>query len=381
MIVGGGQAGLSVGYYLAKHGIPFVVLDENLRIGDSWRRRWDSLRLFTRAAHAGLPGMRFPGPAHAFPTKDQMADFLEAYAMHFDLPVKTGMRVYGTTRRDGCYLVDAGETRYDADHVVVATGGRQCPYLPSFGLELNPNTVQLHSSAYRNPRQLRQGDVLVVGAGNSGAEIAREIASHGHRVMLSGRDTGHIPINLDGVFGRRLVVPFFVGFVFPRLLTTDTAVGRKVRPLFLSRGSPLVRVKPRELARLGVERVPRTAAVMDGVPVLADGRVIDPANVIWCTGFRLDFSWIDLPANASRSEPAHERGVVKDAPGLYFVGLPFLYSLISELIKGVGRDAQYIADTIAARVKSGYADASPGHAPRRLVPGSTGGLTIPPARL
>lgn len=356
VIVGGGQAGLSVGYHLAKHGIPFVVLDENRRIGDSWRNRWDSLRLFTRAGHAGLHGMPFPAPEHSFPTKDQMADFLEAYAMHFELPVETGARVDGISRRDGRYVVRAGERRYEADHVVVATGGRRCPHIPPFADELDPGIVQLHSSAYRNPGQLRQGDVLVVGAGNSGAEIAREVASHGHRVVLSGRKTGHVPIDVDGFLGRRLLVPLFVGFLSPRILTTDTAIGRKLRPIFLSRGSPLVRVKPRALAKLGVERVPRTVAVEDGLPMLADGQLIDAANVIWCTGFGLDFTWINLPTIADRSEPRHERGVVGDAPGLYFVGLPFLYSLISELIRGVGKDAQYIADKVAARVNSGQRD-------------------------
>jgi putative flavoprotein involved in K+ transport len=357
VVIGGGQAGLSIGYHLAGRGIPFVIFDENLRIGDSWRNRWDSLRLFTRAGLAGLDGMPFPAPAHTFPSKDQMADFLESYATRFDLPVMSGVRVDGVSLRDGRYVVRAGDRRYEADNVVVATGGRRRPRIPAFAGDLDPGIVQFHSSAYRNPGQLRQGDTLVVGAGNSGAEIAREVAARGHCVVLSGSHTGHIPINVDGFFGRHLLVPFFVGVVFRRLLTTDTAIGRKVRPVFLSRGSPLVRVKPRDLVKVGVERGPRTAAVRDGLPVLADGRVIDPANVIWCTGFGLDFTWIDLPTIAGQSEPEHERGVVRDAAGLYFVGLPFLYSLISELIKGVGTDAQYIADRIAARVKSGRPDA------------------------
>jgi putative flavoprotein involved in K+ transport len=354
VVIGGGQAGLSIGYHLARRGVPCVILDANRRIGDSWRNRWDSLRLFTRADLAGLDGMSFPGAAHAFPTKNEMADFLEAYATRFDLPVRRGVHVDGVSREDGRYVVRAGDRRFEADNVVVATGGRRHPHVPSFAGGLSPSIVQLHSSAYQNPGQLRQGDVLVVGAGNSGAEIARDIVSHGgRRVLLSGRDTGHIPFNVDGFLGRHLLVPVFISLVSARLLTTDTAIGRKVRPVFLSRGAPLVRVKPRQLAALGVKRVPRTEAATDGLPALADGHVVDTPNVVWCTGFRLDFTWIDLPTIADQAEPRHQRGVVKSEPGLYFVGLPFQYSLASELIKGVGRDAQYIAGEIAARVKSG----------------------------
>ena len=264
VVIGGGQAGLSVGYHLAGHGIPFVILDGNRRVGDSWRNRWDSLRLFTRAGHARLHGMPFPAPVHSFPTKDQMADYLEAYAARFDLPVRTGVRVDGVSRRNGRYVVSAGDRCYEAEHVVVATGGRHDPRVPPFAGALSASIFQLHSRAYRNPGQLPRGETLVVGAGNSGAEIARDLARDGFPVMLSGRDTGHLPLNVDGPFGRYFLVPLFVGFVFPRLLTTDTALGRKVRPAFLTHGSPLVRVKSRELARLGVERVPRTAAVRDG---------------------------------------------------------------------------------------------------------------------
>lgn len=356
VVVGGGQAGLSVGYHLARREVPFVILDANRRIGDSWRNRWDSLRLFTRADLAGLDGLPFPGAAHAFPSKDEMADFLEAYASRFDLPVRSGVRVDGVSHRDGRYIVRAGASRYEAENVVVATGGRRHPHLPSFAGALSPSIVQLHSSAYRNPEQLCQGDVLVVGAGNSGAEIARDIVSDGRRVLLSGRSTGYIPFNVDGFLGRHFLVPALFRLVSARLLTTDMAIGRKVRPILLRRSAPLVRVKPHQLAAMGVKRVPRTEAARDGLPVLADGHVVDVPNVVWCTGFRLDFTWIDLPTIADCVEPSHDRGVVKSEPGLFFVGLPFQYSLASELIKGVGRDAHFIADKVAVRHKSGHPD-------------------------
>jgi len=353
VIVGGGQAGLSVGYHLAKRGISFVILDENRRIGDSWRNRWDSLRLFTLACYAGLDGMPFPAPARSFPTKDEMADYLEAYATHFDLPVRTGVRVDGLWRGDSGYVVSAGESLYEARQIVIANGSRQRPWVPPFACGLGPDIIQLHSSAYRNPKQLRQGSVLVVGRGNSGSEIARELAGHGHAVALSGRSTGHAPISIDGFLGRHLLCPL-IEFVFYRVLTTDTKIGCRVRPYVISRGRPVMRVKLKDLAAVGVERVPRTVKINDGLPVLEDGRVLNPANVIWCTGFRPDLAWIDLPIIADEFEPLHERGVVKGSPGLYFVGLEFLYSAASGTVPGVSRDARYIADNVAAGVGSGY---------------------------
>jgi putative flavoprotein involved in K+ transport len=356
IVIGGGQAGLAVGYYLAKRAIPFVILEANRHIGDSWRNRWDTLRLFTLACYSGLDGMPFPAPARSFPTKDEMADYLEAYATYFDLPVRTGVCVDNIRRGDGGYILSAGESRYEAKQIVVATGSRQRPWIPPFASGLDPDIVQLHSSAYRNPKQLRQGSVLVVGRGNSGSEIARELASHGHPVALSGRSTGHAPFSIDSFLGRHLLCPL-VEFVFYRVLTTDTKIGRRVRPYVISRGRPVIRVKLKDLAAVGVERVPRTAKISDGLPVLEDGRVLSPANVVWCTGFRPDLAWIDLPIIANEFEPIHERGVVKDSPGLYFVGLEFLYSVASGTVPGISRDARYTADKVAARVGSGQSDA------------------------
>ncbi len=350
VVIGAGQCGLSVGYHLARRGIPFVILDANERIGDTWRRRWDSLRLFTPAGYDGLDGMRFPDGKHAFPTKDEMADFLEAYARRFDLPVRSGVRVDRVSRRDGRYLVSAGDRQFEAGNVVVAMGTFQRPKRPSFAGDLDPGIVQLHSADYRNPGQLQDGDVLIVGAGNSGSEVARELATRGHKVYMSGRDTGHIPFRVEGFLGRNLLVHLTIGVVFYHLLTTSTPLGRKLRPKVLGRGGPLIRVKPKDLAALGVERVPHAAGVEGGKPRLDDGRVLDVSNVVWCTGFAPDFSWIDLPVFANSHEPTHRRGVVAEAPGLYFVGLEFLYSMASAMVQGAGRDARYIVDRIAERV-------------------------------
>jgi putative flavoprotein involved in K+ transport len=349
IIVGGGQAGLATGYHLARRGRPFLILDANERIGDSWRNRWDSLRLFTSARLDGLPGMPFPAPAHSFPTKDEMADYLAAYAERFDLSVRTGVRVAGLSRAGDRFVVTSGDRRFEADNVVVAAGAYHSPRIPAFAAELNTGTVQMHSSEYRNPAQLREGGVLVVGAGNSGAEIALE-ASRGHRTWLSGRDTGHEPVR-PGSGPDRLVTPLFV-FLAIHVLTVRTPIGRKAQRMFRSRGIPLARVWRSDLTAAGVELVPRTAGVRDGSPVLEDGRLLDVANVIWCTGFVPDFSWIDLPVFAENGDPVHDRGVVGSEPGLYFIGLYFLYALASQVIPGVGRDAEHIANHITRRAAS-----------------------------
>ena len=255
VIVGGGQAGLAVGYHLQKRGRPFVILDAYERIGDSWRtRRWDSLRLFTPAGHDGLPGWSFPAASWSFPTKDQMADYLEAYARRFELPVRTRVTVDGLSRR-GTASSSGQETRGSRP---TTSWSRQVPIavptVPDLARELDPRIVQMHSSEYRDPSQLHEGDVLVVGAGNSGADIALE-ASRSHRIWLSGRDKGQIPFRIETT-RMRLLFPV-LWFVASRVLTVKTPVGRKLRPHALENGAPLIRVKPEDLAAAGVERVPK----------------------------------------------------------------------------------------------------------------------------
>jgi putative flavoprotein involved in K+ transport len=250
------------------------------------------------------------------------------------------------TKEGDTFVVAAGELRLEAQNVVVAMSSYQRPHIPALAQELNPDLVQLHSSEYRNPSQLRQGGVLIVGAGNSGAEIAVEVGRT-HPTWVSGSDTGHVPFRMDGV-AARLLVPLLFRFVFHRLFTVDTPIGRKMRATTHSHGAPLIRVKPKDLAAAGIERVSRTVGVRDGLPVLADGHVLNVANVVWCTGFHPGFSWIDLPV-FGEDGPLHERGLVATEPGLYFVGLHFLYALSSAMVHGVGRDAERIVRAIAAR--------------------------------
>jgi putative flavoprotein involved in K+ transport len=355
VIVGGGQAGLAVGYHLMKRGHSFVILDANDRIGNAWRKRWPSLRLYSPARADGLPGMRFPAPPGSFPSAGDMADFLEAYAHRFALPVRTRVAVDRLERNGDGYAVVAGERRFEADNVVIATGVFQhdYPVTPAFAAELDPRIRQLHSADYRSPAQLQEGAVLVVGAAHSGGDIAYEVARAGHRTLLSGRDTGQIPFDIEG-----RLAPFLfplLRFVATRILAVSTPMGRKAKSVIRTHGGPLLRVKRADLEAVGVERVlERTVGVENGKPVLADGRVVDVANVIWCTGFRNDYGLIrfPLPMDAD-GYPEQKRGAVPSSPGLYFVGLPFLHSFASMLIIGAGRDGKRVARHVLSRRSNG----------------------------
>ncbi len=281
IVVGGGQAGLAVGHYLAQQRTNFVILDADERVGDSWRGRWDSLRLFTPARYDGLPGMPFPAPGGYYPTKDEMADYLGDYAARFDLPVRTGVRVGSLSKEDGRYLLASSAGRFEAENVVVASGSLRRPKVPAFAADLDPSIAQLHSGAYRNPDQLPAGNVLVVGAGNSGAEIAVELAAAGRRVWLSGRDVGRIPFGLGNPF---------IWWLLGKVLTSDSRLGRKIEERGTGGGTPLIRLRPEDVLRAGVERVPKTAGVAGGKLRLKDGRSLEVDAVVWATGFGPDFA-------------------------------------------------------------------------------------------
>ena len=347
IVVGGGQAGLSVGYHLKRLGVEdFLILDGEARIGDAWRKRWDSLKLFTPAAYDGLDGLHFPARGDATPSKDEMADYLETYARHFDLPVVLNARVTQMTRRDGRFALMAGGQRYEADKVIVAMSNYQVPKRPSFARELAPQIRQFDITTYRNPGQLAAGDVLIVGAANSGAEIAKDVAST-HRVVLAGPKVNEVPGRYDSFVNQHIVIHILNRLVFPHIMSVNTPMGRRARPAMLKTAVPLIRVKSRDLDALGLRRVGRIAGVHGGKPTLEDGTLLEVANVIWCTGFDNGLSWIELPVRLDDGEPDHDRGVARTVDGLYFVGQHFLTSMASAMVNGVGRDAKRIA-TLAA---------------------------------
>jgi len=304
VIIGGSQAGLVMGYHLKNAGEQFVILDAQPRIGDAWRNRWDSLRLFTPPKYSSLPG--WPMRLSTFPTQVDMGDYLEDYARHFELPVRCGVRVNRLSRSAEGFRLETSKGLLLAERVVIATGGYDVPAIPDFAAALAPETLQLHSAAYRNPDQLI-GNILVVGAGNSGAEIALEAVRSGHQTWLAGRHPGQVPFRIEGRLGRALLP--IVAFMFRRVLTLDTPIGRKARRNTIGHGKPLVRTKLSDLQAAGVRRIDRIAGIREGRPVTEGGHVLEPRTVVWCTGYHPDYSWIELPVTDSSGHAISERGV------------------------------------------------------------------------
>jgi len=349
LIIGAGQAGLSTGYHLQRRGRRFLIVDANARIGDNWRQQWDTLRLFTPAKYDGLPGLPFPGARWYCPQKDEVADYLERYALNFNLPVRTGTRVESLEARpDGGYLATVDGETISCDNVVVATGtfGRT-PNVPVFAGELDPSIRQMHSSEYRRPAQLEPGAVLVVGASHSGLDIAYELAES-RPTILCGPSRGNIPLRPESRWAP-MIMPVVV-FAFKHVLTRRTPMGRKEMREVRFHGGPAFRIKQDDLERRGVVRTQaRMTGAVDGRPQLDDGSVLDVTNVVWCTGFRQVFDWIALPVLDEHGWPVEYRGVVDGAPGLFFCGLSYQYAFSSMMFPGISRDTDYVARQIVAR--------------------------------
>jgi putative flavoprotein involved in K+ transport len=343
VVVGAGQSGLAIGHHLAARDLDFVILSEEKRVGDNWRKRWDSLRLFTPARYSGLPGMSFPAVPSHLADKDEVADYLERYAERNDLPLRLDTRAVELTWNGERFNIaaDGSAALIESDNVIVATGAFQRPRVPAVSARLSPRIHQLHSSEYRNPLQLPEGPVLVVGAGNSGAQIALELAQS-RKVWLAGRDTGHLA---RAILGRDVF-----DWLWPvmKRATSDTRLGQRMRRAISSSGDALIGIPERTLREAGVTRVGRVENERQGFPVCGDA-MLEPSVIVWCTGFSPDYRWIDLPVFGPDGFPRHERGVVAEAPGLFFLGLRFQHRLNSSLIGGVGADASYIASMVAER--------------------------------
>jgi putative flavoprotein involved in K+ transport len=341
IVIGAGQAGLAAGYWLAKQDIDFLIIDALPRIGDVWRNRWDSLRLFTPAKYSSLPGVAFPGDPYHLPTRIEVADYLEWYAQVNELPVRLGVRVQELRRLGSGFAIATDGIQLEADNVIVATGPFQRPMVPAFAKQLDPAIVQLHSSQYRNPAQLPDGDTLVVGAANSGAQIALEL-SGSRNVVLAGRSVGSMPRR---ILGRDLFDWLYLTAMRPG---ANTWIGRRIRNSILSSSDSLIGMSEKDLVSATLRRAGRVTGTHDGMPVLEDGSVANVKSIVWCTGFRPDFQWIQAPVFEADGSPRHTRGVTP-VPGLYFLGLRFQHRLNSSLIGGVGEDARYVADALVAR--------------------------------
>ena len=340
VIIGGGQAGLAMGYHLARRGIAFVILDAAPRVGHTWRSRWDSLTLFTPAAYSALPGMPFPGDPHRYPGKDEVADYLGAYAARFRLPVHAGERVQALRTGPDGWEAETANGRYKGAQVVVASGPFHQPVIPGLSRDLPASVVQLHSASYRNPGQLPAGDVLVVGAGNSGVQIAEEL-SRTHCVHLAAGE--RMPRLPQRILGRSLF--WWLGRAGLMNVSVNSLLGRR-----MSRTDTLIGKSPRMLR--GVRVLGRAVEVQGNAVLTADGGRVCPASVVWATGFRSDFGWIEAPVLGARGVPVHRRGVTS-TPGLYFLGLSWLHTRGSALLGWVGRDAEYIAEIMYREIAAG----------------------------
>jgi putative flavoprotein involved in K+ transport len=339
IVIGGGQAGLAIGYYLAQQGRQFTILEAATEPAAAWRSRWDSLTLFTPARYDSLPGLAFPGDPDSYPRRDDVVDYLTDYASRFELPVELNSRVRSVRAGDGgAYLVEVDGRTYEAAQVVVATGPFQVPRVPAIAESLHPDVVQFHSAEYRVPDALPPGPVLVVGGGNTGFQIASELSAT-HEVHLSiGTRQMALPQRL---LGRDMFRWLDATGLIRKTVTSR--IGRRMKD-----SETLVGSGPRALRRKhGVTLRPRTTGAAGTDVSFEDGTNLTVSAVIWATGFGIDHSWIDVPVFDDRRAVVHERGVTA-SPGLYFLGLPWQYTRGSALLGWVKDDAAYLARQIEA---------------------------------
>jgi putative flavoprotein involved in K+ transport len=339
LVIGGGQAGLAVGQQLATRGIPCLIADANPEVGAVWRSRWDSLRLFTSGRYNNLPGMDFPGARDEYPGKDQAADFLQAYARKFDLPVQLDTRIESLTREDGGYVARSGAEEIRAEQVVVATGPFHLPFTPPIADQLDPALAQMHSADYRNPGELATGRTLVVGAANSGQQIALELAGSRQVDIAVGERLKTLP---QQPLGRDIW--WWLSLVGIPRITVASRLGKRLSERDLVIGGGLG-----ELERAGVTIRSRVAGASGRTITFDDGSAEDYDAVVWATGFRVDHSWVEIPETKDEAgRIRHIRGVT-ESPGLYLLGMTWQHTRTSALLGWVGEDAAYLADQIEAR--------------------------------
>jgi putative flavoprotein involved in K+ transport len=339
VVVGGSQAGLAMAWHLQRQGLNFVVLEAGPELGHVWRSRWDSLKLFTPSQYDALPGLAFPAPADTYPTKDPVADYLHAYATAFNLPVQLNARVTRLSKTDEGFEVQTADDTCQARQVVVATGPFQVPFVPPPAAKLDPAVTQVHSADYRNPQALPEGPVLVVGGGNSGFQIAEELAAT-RQVDLSIATT--YPMLPQRLAGRDLF--WWLTRLGLLRVTVRSRVGRR-----MSRRDFVIGTNRRRLEGKGVRFRPRLVDAEGRTVRFADHRLLEDVGVVvWASGYRSDYGWIDIPGVVREGHVVHRRGVT-EVPGLYFLGLSWQHTRGSALLGFVADDAAWLADRVAIR--------------------------------
>jgi putative flavoprotein involved in K+ transport len=348
VVVGGGQAGLAVGYHLRQHGLHFVILDAGPEVGHVWRSRWDSLALFTPAQYSGLPGLEFPAERDTYPTRDDVAAYLESYVATFDLPLRLNARVRSVAPDDGGYAVATEDDLIRTNHVIVATGPFQVPFVPPMARGLDSGVVQIHSADYRSPAQIPQGRVLVVGGGNSGFQIAEELAATRTVDLAIGKRMPPFPQRL---LGRDIF--WWLTHIGMMKVSVESRIGRR-----MAQRDVLIGSSRRRILSAGVTLRPRLESARGPRATFADGTHLDVESIVWATGYRSDYSWLQVPGiTDERGDIIHRRGVTP-APGLLLLGLPWQHTRGSALLGFVNKDAEFIADLVAESADDGAAGAT-----------------------
>ncbi|VXC34906.1 putative oxidoreductase [Bacillus sp. 349Y] len=335
VIIGAGQAGLSLGYYLKNSGLDFLILDKNDAVGMSWKLRYDSLVLFTPKEYSSLPGLKMKGESHEFPTKDEVESYLQYYAEKFSLPVRLNEAVIDVTTFEGTYIIKTHTNEYRSKNIIIATGPFNQPFLPGEREEIAEGIMQIHSSDYKNPDQLKEGNVLVVGGGNSGAQIAVEVSKHNETFLSISQPLHFLPLT---VWRNRSIF-----WLFDKLgilnVTSTSFIGKRLK----QKGDPIFGFELKQALKKNQVKLKSRFRSGKGNQIHFDQ---DPPlqvdNVIWATGFKPSYDWLKLPGLVDqKGKPLHEKGV-SPVKGIYFLGLPWQHRRGSSLLQGVGEDAQYI---------------------------------------
>ncbi|WP_394542681.1 flavin-containing monooxygenase [Priestia aryabhattai] len=337
IVIGAGQAGLAMGYYLKQKSLSFLIIDSKSRVGDSWRHRYDSLKLFTPRSHSALPGPNVEGNQHGYPTKDEIADYLERYSTHYDLPVQLETAVTKLFKENELFRLVTTKGEYVAKNVVVATGPFQIPFIPAIEKDISQDIFQVHAAHYRNPSQLRDGTTLIVGAGNSGVQIATEVAESREVYLSVGKRMKFLPYTL---LNRSI-------FWWFQVLGVSKATIHSKLGQFMKKNDPIIGKELKPLLKRGTVKKVSKVIKADGRELICEhGEKIQPENIIWATGYHNDYEWLQIPNIIdNNNNVVHDRGKTREK-GLYFLGLSWQYRRGSALLLGVGDDAKFLAKDI-----------------------------------
>ena len=321
LVIGAGQAGLTLGYYLRQAGVRFLIVDAADQVGSAWAQRWDSLVLFTPRRYNAMPGLSFNGDLDQEPTRDEVIDYLHRYATEFDLPIQLNSTVTALHHADGRYVAELATGTIQADQVVVATGPFQRPRVPDFASSVASDVYQIHSSGYRRPSDLPPGRVVVVGGGNTGYQIAEELAAD-HRC----RPRGGLTAASAAATAARAADLLVAHQARMQRITIDSRLGRRLRER-----ETLIGSSPAKAKRQGITLKPRALEASGRVVRFADGTSVEADAIIWATGYRVRLLLDPTPIVDEQGRLRHRRGVT-DQPGLYFLGLQWQHTRGSALL-------------------------------------------------